>query len=182
MTFRGFILALLLFFVADEVVAQPGLASKPRIIISIDIGGTDPNDNQSFSHFLMYADLFQTEGLIPSPSYGNGSRAEMLRMIDLYEKDLPKLMKHATEYPAPFKGYTTSTEGADWIIKCAMKESDQPLWLLVWGGLEDVTQALHDASGISKELANRSFGRLGQKMGLAQINNERKRLHNHEKI
>ena len=32
--------------------------SKPRIIVSTDIGGTDPDDFQSVIHLLMYADLF----------------------------------------------------------------------------------------------------------------------------
>ncbi len=44
--------------------------SRPRILISNDIGGTDPDDNQSMAHFLMYSDLFEIEGLVSSPSYG----------------------------------------------------------------------------------------------------------------
>jgi len=141
---------------------------KPRILISTDIGGTDPDDNQSMAHLLMYADMFTIEGLVSSPSYGNGSKEEIIRMINLYEKDLPKLKKHKEGYPspeylknitkqgnkgnAPFKGYTTASEGSDWIIKSAKKESDQPLWILVWGGLEDLAQALHDAPEIKDSI------------------------------
>ena len=66
---------------------------KPRILISTDIGGTDPDDNQSMIHFLMYSDLFETEGLVSSPSYGFGTKQNILDMIALYEKDLPKLKK-----------------------------------------------------------------------------------------
>lgn len=40
---------------------------KPRILISTDIGGTDPDDNQSMAHFLMYSDEFDTEGLCRRP-------------------------------------------------------------------------------------------------------------------
>lgn len=50
--------------------AQP----KPRIIVSTDIGGTDPDDNQSMVHLMMYSDLFQIEGLVSSPSFGNGCK------------------------------------------------------------------------------------------------------------
>lgn len=130
--------------------AQKPVDVKPRILISTDIGGTDPDDNQSMAHFLMYSDLFETKGLISSPSYGSGHVSEILRMIDLYEKDLPKLKKHSRGFPsaaylrsiskqgragtAPYRGYTTSTEGSDWIIKCARKKSRKPLWVLVWGG------------------------------------------------
>ncbi len=31
-------------------------------------------------------------------------------------------------------------------------KSSQPLWVLVWGGLEDVAQALHDAPDIRKKI------------------------------
>lgn len=142
--------------------------TKPRILISSDIGGTDPDDNQSMIHFLMYSDMFQTEGLISSPSYGEGSKEEILKMIDLYERDLPKIKAYSDEFPtpeslraickqgqkggAPFVGYQTATEGSDWIVKCAKKESEQSLWILVWGGLDDLAQALHDAPEIQQKI------------------------------
>lgn len=150
------------------LIAQQPVPVKPRILISTDIGGTDPDDNQSMTHFLMYSHLFKTEGLVSSPSYGMGNKSELLRMIDLYEKDLPLLKKHQKGYPspeslravckqgrlgaAPFAGYTTSTEGSDWIIKCAKKKSRMPLWVLVWGGLDDLAQALHDAPEIQSKI------------------------------
>lgn len=150
------------------LMAQKPVPAKPRILISTDIGGTDPDDNQSMIHFLMYSDLFNTEGLISSPSYGRGTKQHILEMIDLYEKDLPKLRKHSKAYPspdalraitkqgrrgaAPFAGYSVPTEGSEWIVKCARKKSEQPLWVLVWGGLEDLAQALHDAPDIQKKI------------------------------
>lgn len=150
------------------VMGQQPIPVKPRILISTDIGGTDPDDNQSMAHFLMYSEMFETEGLVSSPSYGHGSKQNLLDMIDLYEKDLPKLKKHIKDFPspdalraickqgrqgaAPFKGYTTATEGSDWIIKCARKESTRPLWVLVWGGLDDLAQALHDAPDIQNKI------------------------------
>ena len=42
-------------------------AEKPRVIVSTDIGGGDPDDFQSMVHYLVYADLFDTEGLVSSP-------------------------------------------------------------------------------------------------------------------
>lgn len=150
------------------VMGQQPIPVKPRILISTDIGGTDPDDNQSMAHFLMYSEMFETEGLVSSPSYGHGSKQNLLDMIDLYEKDLPKLKKYIKGFPspdalraickqgrqgaAPFKGYTTATEGSDWIIKCARKESTRPLWILVWGGLDDLAQALHDAPDIQNKI------------------------------
>src|SRR4028118_222675 len=147
--------------------AQTPFPVKPRILISTDIGGTDPDDNQSMIHFLMYSNMFNTEGLISSPSYGHGSKQNILEMIALYEKDLPQLQKHSEGFPspealralckqgrhgaAPYTGYTTATEGSDWIVKSARKKSSQPLWGLVWGGLDDLAQALPDAPGIGPQ-------------------------------
>ncbi len=159
---------LLLNIYAFFLTAQNPVPIKPRILISSDIGGTDPDDNQSMAHLLMYSNLFKIEGLVSSPSYGTGSKDEIFRMINLYEKDLPKLQKHYKNFPspdylrsitkqgrhgnAPYAGYTKATEGSDWIIKCAKEENTQPLWVLVWGGLEDLAQALHDAPDIQSKI------------------------------
>ena len=39
------------------VMGQQPIPVKPRILISTDIGGTDPDDNQSMAHFLMYSEI-----------------------------------------------------------------------------------------------------------------------------
>src|SRR5687768_14171446 len=62
----------------------PQPAERPRVIVSTDIGGTDPDDFQSMVHFLLYADMFEVEGLISSP-YGPGRREHILGVIDRYE-------------------------------------------------------------------------------------------------
>lgn len=158
----------LLLVVPFTIMAQQPILIKPRILISTDIGGTDPDDNQSMAHFLMYSNLFDNEGLVSSPSYGDGTKQDILDMINLYEKDLPKLKRYQRGYPspdalraickqgkhgaAPFIGYTSATEGSDWIIQCAKKKTQRPLWVLVWGGLEDLAQALHDAPEIQSKI------------------------------
>lgn len=140
------------------------IQQKQRVVISTDIGGTDPDDNQSVAHLMMYTDCFQLEGIVSSPSFGSGSKEEILRMIDLFELDYPKLKrrikglmtpkklrsitKQGRKGAAPYCGFTQPTEGSEWIIKCARKKSSQPLWISVWGGLDDVAQALHDAPDI----------------------------------
>lgn len=151
-----------------QLIAQQPLQVKPRVLISTDIGGTDPDDNQSMIHFLMYSDMFDIEGIVSSPSYGEGNKEQILHAIDLYENDLPRLIKHRKGFPSPdflrsvtkqgrrggvpYVGYIEATEGSDWIIECAKKESGMPLWLLVWGGLDDVAQALHDAPDIQNKI------------------------------
>lgn len=154
--------------ISIESFSQKVISPKPRVLISTDIGGTDPDDNQSLAHLLMYSDQVELEGLVSSPSYGKGSTTEIFRMIDLYEKDLPKLEGHQSGFAkpdflrsitkqgkigaAPFAGVTEATEGSNWIIQSAQKPDSRPLWVLVWGGLEDLAQALHDAPQIRKKI------------------------------
>ena len=155
-------------FVRGDLASRDTQPAKPRIIISTDIGGTDPDDFQSMIHFLMVSDRFDTEGLISSP-YGEGTKQDILELIELYEKDYPVLKQHSDGYPspdalravckqgskeaAPFRGTSAATEGSDWIIRCAGKESNRPLRVLVWGGLEDLAQALHDAPWIRNRIS-----------------------------
>lgn len=142
--------------------------TKHRIIVSSDIGGTDPDDNQSMAHLLMYSNEFDIEGIISSASFGDGSKEEILRMVDVYAEDLPKLrevypdlvqpeavrtlVKQGCVHEAPVAGWGEPTEGSEWIVKCARKEDARPLYVLVWGCLEDVAQALHDAPEIAPKL------------------------------
>ena len=160
--------------------------SRPRILISSDIGGTDPDDNQSMVHLLMYSDLFEIEGLVSSPSFGSGSKEEILRMIDLYERDYhqlscayPDLMlpdslrsitKQGRRSESPLCGFDQPTEGSQWIVSCARKQSDRPLWVLVWGCLEDVAQALHDAPDIASKIRVNWIGGPNKKWGSNSYN------------
>ena len=175
--------ALLLWtFSHSALVAQQPVPERPRILISSDIGGTDPDDNQSMMHYLLYANEFDCEGLISSPSFGEGDKSEILRMIDLYEADLPKLKQHAPLYPSPEylrsitkqgrrspvppEGFAEPTEGSRWIVRCARKHSQRPLYILVWGCLDDVAQALHDAPDIVDKIRVYWIGGPNKKWGI----------------
>ena len=71
-----------------------------RVIVSTDIGGSDPDDFQSMVHYLLHSDLFDTEGLISSP-WGDGTVQDIYGVIDAYEKDCPNLIRHSKDYPTP---------------------------------------------------------------------------------
>jgi hypothetical protein len=140
---------------------------RHRVIVSTDVGGTDPDDYQSLVHFLVYADLFDVEGLISSP-YGTGTKETILGVLEHYERDYANLRTYSERYPSPdalraitkqgafespgAKGVGAPTEGSQWIIECAGRPDPRPLWVLVWGGIEDVAQALHDAPEILPKL------------------------------
>lgn len=151
--------------------SDPGRA-RPRLIVSSDIGGSDPDDFQSLVHLLVYADALDIEGLISSPP-GKGRVRHIIETIDVYEKDWPRLKRHG-EYPlpdslrkvtkqgaveaAPPAGFSTPTEGSRWIIERAHAEDRRRLWVLVWGSITDVAQAVHDAPEIKQKIRVYSIG------------------------
>ncbi|MBI1175929.1 DUF1593 domain-containing protein [bacterium] len=153
-----------------ELHAQAGSAlagQRYRVIVSSDIGGTDPDDFQSMVYLLLYADVLDIEGLISSP-YGPGRKADILKVIDCYARDFANLKTYSNRYPAPdalraltkqgetekapYAGVRQTTEGSDWIVKCARRDDPRLLYILVWGGIEDLAQALHDAPDILPKL------------------------------
>lgn len=142
-------------------------ADRPRVLVSTDIGGTDPDDFQSMVHLLVYADALDLEGLVSSP-YGPGRKEHIVEVIDRYERDFGNLRTYSTHYPTPAAlramtkegalespgpaGIGAATEGSDWIVRCARRADARPLHVLVWGGIEDLAQALHDAPDILPQL------------------------------
>lgn len=152
---------------ARSSAAADGGGVRPRIVVSTDIGGTDPDDFQSMVHLLVYADRFDIEGLVSSP-YGPGRKEDILRVLGFYEHDYPNLRSYSRDYPAPdalravtkqgalegagLPGFGEATEGSRWIVECARRPDPRPLWVLVWGGIDDLAQALHDAPDILPKL------------------------------
>jgi hypothetical protein len=144
-----------------------GAVAAERVLVTSDIGGTDPDDFQSMVHFLLYADRFDVEGIVSSP-YGPGRREHILQVIDAYAKDYPNLKTYSAKYPTPdrlraiskqgaldgagWDGFGTPTEGSKWIVECARRADSRPLYVLVWGGIDDLAQALHDDPGILPKL------------------------------
>lgn len=151
------------------LIAFHAMAETPRhrVLVTTDIGGTDPDDDQSMVHLLLYADVLELEGLVASP-YGAGRKKDILEVIAEYERDFATLRTHSTRYSTPealramtkqgalespgTAGFGSATEGSDWIIRCARRDDPRPLHVLVWGGLEDLAQALHDAPDILPKL------------------------------
>jgi len=141
--------------------------NRLRVIVSTDIGGTDPDDFQSMVHLLLYTDTLAVEGLISSPC-GPGRKENILDVIEFYEQDYNTLKTWSGKYPTPdslrsitkqgavdipnLTGFGFPTEGSDWIIKCARRDDPRSLHVLVWGGIEDLAQALHDAPDILPKL------------------------------
>ncbi|MET0264799.1 MAG: DUF1593 domain-containing protein [Duganella sp.] len=155
--------------IASHAAAAPAASTLPRVIVSTDIGGTDFDDFQSLVHLLVYSDLIDLEGLIASPwGEGRNRKAHLLAIINEYARDYPKLCTWSGRYPSPDAlraiskqggsdlagplGWDTPTEGSNWIIERARQDDPRPLWVLLWGGFEDLAQALHDDPSIKPKL------------------------------
>jgi Protein of unknown function (DUF1593) len=165
------VLWLALTLASETVPVSSPQAARPepghRVIVSTDIGGTDPDDFQSLVHFLLYADMFDVEGLISSP-YGPGRRQHILHVVDKYAADYANLKTYSERYPSPDElrrvtkqgavdsaassGVGRATDGSAWIVRAARRSDPRPLWVLVWGGIDDLAQALHDAPDILPKL------------------------------
>ena len=148
--------------------------AKPRVIVSTDIGGSDPDDFQSMVHYLVCADVFDTEGLISSPPKG-GRKKHVLEALDAYEKDYANLKTWSSGYPKPDalrkvvrqgavdpqKGQTPDDDispGAQLIIEAAGRKDPRSLYVIVWGSITDVAQAVGKAPAIKKKLRVYSIG------------------------
>jgi hypothetical protein len=154
--------------------------NRHRVIVTSDIGGTDPDDYQSMAHVLLYADVLDIEGLVSSPFEREG-KSKILEIIDAYEKDFPNLRTYSDRYPkpdalramtkqggihpAPYSGLRGTSEGSEWIVRCARRNDPRPLHVLVWGAIEDVAQALHDAPDILPKLRVYYIGGPNKKWG-----------------
>ncbi|QDU55495.1 DUF1593 domain-containing protein [Aeoliella mucimassa] len=153
---------------------------RPRVIISTDIGGSDPDDFQSMVHLLLYADSLQIEGLISSPP-DKGRLEHIHEVLDAYEADYRALCRNSgRQFPtaselrelsvqgaidaAPAKGWSQPTDGSRRIVQQAKLKADRPLWVLVWGSITDVAQAVHDDPTIKTNLRVYSIGSWNTKM------------------
>lgn len=151
-TIRYLLLALAFFWSALTFAQQ-----KIPVIISTDIGGDDPDDHQSLIHFLLYADRFEILGIISSPP-GKGRLSDIEEVLKAYESDFPTLKATGLDYPEPrqlrkvsSQGETEiqSTEkpeqlsaGAEFMAKQIL-DFGQPVYVLIWGSITDLAQAIH---------------------------------------
>jgi hypothetical protein len=168
---------LILFFFCIVWISGCAIAEKdnplPRIIVSTDIGGSDPDDYQSMIHLLVYSDQFNIEGIISSPPH-QGRKKHIEEVLNAYEMDYENLLHHSKEFPSPDYLRTITkqgaidpqagglprelSEGAKWVIKKAHEQSDRPLYVLVWGSITDVAQAICADPGIKEQIRIYSIG------------------------
>lgn len=144
---------------------SPITAERPRLIVLTDIGGGDPDDQQSLIRLMVHCNEFDIEGLIASaPTLEDlketGTKPQLIReIVDAYGQVRENLARHADGFPETAKlreviksgnpkrgrdviGDGHDTEGSRWIVTCAERADSRRLNIAIWGGQTDFAQAL----------------------------------------
>ncbi|KAJ5938924.1 hypothetical protein N7466_002058 [Penicillium verhagenii] len=142
------------------------ISDKPRVFILSDINN-EPDDQESLTRYLLYSNQFQTEGICAVTSFWLQDEVHpeaMLSVIDAYGNVTDNLNRHApfgATYPSGQhmsslvrKGpaiYGMKAVGKDiplsdggkLLFKRLQDQTDQPLWVLIWGGSNVLAQVLY---------------------------------------
>ncbi|WYZ40768.1 hypothetical protein EsH8_IV_001109 [Colletotrichum jinshuiense] len=140
--------------------------SKPRVFILTDITN-EPDDAESFCRYLTYSNQFRTEGVVAVTSTWLRNKVapqNLHDIVDAYEKVVDNLNAHAhpdSPYPSArsMRGLIKSgppvygmeavgddvplSEGGELLLERLTAPDDDPLWVLVWGGVNVLAQVLH---------------------------------------
>ena len=153
---------ILLIVCLNTSMAQHKSSDKHRLIVTTDLGGTDPDDTQSMIHLFLCADRIDIEGLISSQVWMDDpdKTGKIAEVIEQYGEVLPRLNKHAAGYPSTEylrsilkRGQEKSnmsdvgdgkdSPGSELIIATVDKaDDDRPVWIAAWGGMNTTAQAL----------------------------------------
>ncbi len=134
---------------------------KPRVLVLTDIEN-EPDDAMSLVRFLLYANQFNVRGLVATTSIHQPDKVAEWRIreiLDACQKVYPILSKHESGYPTFQElsakvrsaqpryglnavGQEQDSPGSDLIIN-ELKISEEPLWVLAWGGSNCLAQSLY---------------------------------------
>lgn len=155
---KSFWMCIILLFITLPVQSE-----RVRTIVTTDIGGSDPDDQQSLIHLLTMLDCIDLEGFIYQHawvSFNKGNEVVVTeRALDAYEKALPNLRVHNDNYPCVETlrqkvkhgqkeaamagvGEGKDSSGAEWIIHVVDSDDPRPVWIAAWSGMNTLAQAL----------------------------------------
>ena len=137
------------------------LAEKPRVFVLTDIEN-EPDDAMSLVRYLVYANQFETEGLVATTSIHQRNHVAPARIrqivtaygkvrdnLELHEPGFPtgdQLLALVTEglpvYGLQGVGEGKDSPGSDQLIRSLDRDDPRPLWVPVWGGSNVLAQAL----------------------------------------
>lgn len=154
-------------------------ATKPRIFIISDISN-EPDDAESLCRYLLYCNQFETVGLVAATSTWLKRKThpeDMEKIIRAYGEVVDNLNAHVHpqhQYPiaqslldlvcsgptvygkeALAPGFPLS-EGAKRVI-AAVDSSEEPTWILCWGGTNTLAHALQKVHSSRDASASQTF-------------------------
>ena len=165
--------------------------TKPRVFIVSDISN-EPDDAESLVRYLLYSNEFDTRGLVATTSTWMRKVThpeDMVQIVQAYAQVVDNLNAHVhPDNPYPPAEYLLSiiksgpslygkealeddvplSEGAQLLIE-RLDESDEPLWLLCWGGINVLAQALQY---VRKERPASEVARLCAKLRVYTISDQ----------
>lgn len=152
-------------------------SDKQRLIVTTDLGGTDPDDVQSMIHLLVCSNVIDIEGLISSQVWvDDPDKTHYIKeVVGRFGEVLPRLKVHAQGYPnldylqsiikrgqehsnMSGVGEGKDSPGSELIIAAVDKKNDdRPVWLAAWGGMNTIAQALWKVKHTRSERAFNKF-------------------------
>lgn len=144
-------------------IVLPTHASKTRLIVTSDIGGADPDDQQSLIHLLTLLDRVDLEGFIYQYAWVPIDKGDELKVMNkvlpAYEKVWANLSVHSKGFPtiealqriikhgqaeAAMHGVGEGKDspGSEHIIQVVDKDDPRPVWIAAWSGMNTLAQAL----------------------------------------
>ncbi|KAL2820622.1 hypothetical protein BJX63DRAFT_444177 [Aspergillus granulosus] len=152
---------------------------KPRVFVTSDIGN-EPDDSESFVRYLLYCNEFRTEGLVPCTSTHQRTitRPDLMEVaLRAYAQVVHNLNAHThpdNKYPDAETLFALVRSGPAVYGKQALEAgvppadgtklliekvdaSDEPLWVLCWGGSNVIAQALHHVRATRSAAQLRDF-------------------------
>lgn len=146
----------------------PAKDYRPDVFVLTDISN-EPDDAQSLIRLLLYTNEVNLKGIVATTSYWLNDTIhdeDIYPILDAYEKVQPNLLLHSPDYPtAEYLRSITKTgkpvygleaiedakkvsSGAQLLIDTlkSLKQDDDHLFVLVWGGANVLAEALNQMS------------------------------------
>ena len=142
--------ATLMFSCSEETI------NKPRIFVftDINIDKGDPDDRQSLIHLLWYANELKIEGIVPDRMDAMGLEACRM-VVDAYGEDYENQGFKEKGYPAPadiMALLASGTEDTRQRFAQAASDPSNPLWVLIWGSMENFGNTLRQYPELAKNI------------------------------
>jgi hypothetical protein len=137
----------------------------------------EPDDEQSLVRLLVYANEFDIEGLLAATSVWLPNRVSPETIVDLveaYGQVQANLSVHAQGFPTASQlravvkagrpeygmggvGEGKSSEGSRHLVAVVDRPDPRPVWVLAWGGVNTLAQALWDVRSTRSPAALAAF-------------------------